>query len=132
MLSLSAAEYRRSLRRQGIRQLAAAAAKAAPAAATAAPAAPPSAPSRAQPAARQPASGATAGVNGRRCRACCKKRRKSGLMAGLAHSQQAQRPDGEPAADEATSAIDKMVARRPYLTRTFTEVARGVLYLHLR
>ena len=32
-------------------------------------------------------------------------------MAGLAHSQQAQRPDGEPAADEATSAIDKMVAR---------------------
>ena len=23
-------------------------------------------------------------------------------------------------------------ARRPYLTRTFTEVARGVLYLHLR
>ena len=72
MLSLSAAEYRRSLRRQGIRQLAAAAAKAAPAAATAAPAAPPSAPSRAQPAARQPASGATAGVNGRRCRACCK------------------------------------------------------------
>ena len=54
-------------------------------------------------------------------------------MAGLAHSQQAQRPDGEPAADEATSAIDKMVARRPYLTRTFTEViARGVLYLHLR
>ena len=40
MLSLSAAEYRRSLRRQGIRQLAAAAAKAAPAAATAAPAAP--------------------------------------------------------------------------------------------
>ena len=72
MLSLSAAEYRRSLRRQGIRQLAAAAAKAAPAAATAAPAAPPSAPSRAQPAAWQPASGATAGVNGRRCRACCK------------------------------------------------------------
>ena len=32
-------------------------------------------------------------------------------MAGLAHSQQAQRPDGEPAADEATLAIDKMVAR---------------------
>ena len=50
-------------------------------------------------------------MNGRRCRACCKAAQVGALMAGLAHSQQAQRPDGEPAADEATSAIDKMVAR---------------------
>ena len=106
MLSLSDAEYKRSLRRQGIRRLAAAAA-------TAAPAAPPSASPRAQPAARQPPSGATAGARAAAAddAAPAAKRRKSGLMAGLAHAQQAQRPDGEPAADSATSAIDQMVAR---------------------
>ena len=58
-------------------------------------------------------SGATAGARAAAAddAAPAAKRRKSGLMAGLAHAQQAQRPDGEPASDSATSAIDQMVAR---------------------